>query len=535
MTVLLTRKAVVQAALEATYNTQASVGVNDGLLVNNPMFSVKPNVLERNFVRNDLSPMPIIIGRKVASMEFETELRGNGLQGSGLSPQAPVIARLFQACGYVLGQNPSQSLLGPYIVGDAPTLVSWAGPTSAAASQTFTATGEPNNGDVINVNGHVYTWKTALTPTAGEVLIGGSEANALANMKNAMNGGPGSGTNYAAGTAASPDVTASSTSTTLVVTAENHGTYGNALTVSYTASGTSEGAWGAGTLAGGTNIATNTDVFCYYLTVSTPGVSGTAQLTITSDTAGEGSAAATVTSGSPVSVGTHGLTLTPTWTGSLVAGQQWVVWLLPSGLSLSPVSDNFQSLTLAMHKDGVLHEMPGSYGTFEITAQAGNFATVKWTFTGTYVEATDDPNPAPTFETTLPSQVQLARLTVANFNAIVEKFTYNQANDVQIRPDVSGSDGYIGVRITSRKPEGGIDPEADLVANNDFWGQFTAAQRMPFQMRVGDVAGNTVWMFAPNTQYSGLTYSDRNGILAYDAGLRFARSIGNDEFFLFLC
>ena len=134
-----------------------------------------------------------------------------------------------------------------------------------------------------------------------------------------------------------------------------------------------------------------------------------------------------------------------------------------------------------------------------------------------------------------PRRSQLARLTSANFKAIVEKFTFNQGNDIQIRPDVSASDGYIGVRITGRKPEGGIDPEADLVANNDFWGQFAAAQRMPFQMRVGDVAGNTVWMFAPNTQYSGMTYPDRNGILAYDAGLRFARSVGNDEFFVFLC
>jgi hypothetical protein len=44
--------------------------------------------------------------------------------------------------------------------------------------------------------------------------------------------------------------------------------------------------------------------------------------------------------------------------------------------------------------------------------------------------------------------------------------------------------------IPARKPEGGIDPEADLVANNDFWGNFAAALRMPFQMRVGDEPGN---------------------------------------------
>ena len=45
---------------------------------------------------------------------------------------------------------------------------------------------------------------------------------------------------------------------------------------------------------------------------------------------------------------------------------------------------------------------------------------------------------------------------------------------------------------------------------------------------------HTVWFFAPNTQYSGLTYADRNGILVYDAGLRFGRSLGNDESFFYL-
>ena len=32
--------------------------------------------------------MPFIIGRKLAVMEFETELRGNGLQNSGAAASA---------------------------------------------------------------------------------------------------------------------------------------------------------------------------------------------------------------------------------------------------------------------------------------------------------------------------------------------------------------------------------------------------------------------------------------------------------------
>ena len=405
MTVLLTRKAVLQGAIEATYDTPVAVGASDGFLVNNPMFTVKPNVLERNFVRNDLSPMPHIIGRKLASMEFETELRGNGIQNAGTTGSAPLIARLFRACGYQQMANAASVVKGPFIVGDQPLAVAWAE---------------------------------------------------------------------------------------------------------------------SGTLA-------NTDAIAYYIAVDTPGVSGTAKVTITSDTPGEGSASQIITTATALDLGTMGLVLTPTWSGSLVVGMQWVVWLMPPGISLDPRSDSFESLTLVLHKDGVKHLMPGAFGTFEITAAAGNFATVKWHFTGTYNAPTDDANPAPVFETTLPQQVQVARLRVNQFAAIVEKFTFNQANDIQIRPDVSSSDGYAGSRITARKPAGGIDPEADVVANQDFWSNMANALRMPFQMRVGEIVGNTVWVIAPNTQYTGMTYTDRNGILAYDAGLTFSRSVGNDE------
>ena len=171
-----------------------------------------------------------------------------------------------------------------------------------------------------------------------------------------------------------------------------------------------------------------------------------------------------------------------------------------------PISDNFESITLVMHKDGVMHTMPGSLRHVRGHGAVRQLRHGQVDLHRPFVEAVDDPNPAPIFERTLPSQVQLARLRVGEFNAVVEKFTFNQMNDVQIRPDVSSRTATTAPGSSSRKPEGGINPEADLVANNDFWGEFAAAQCMPFQMRVGTVAGNTVWMICPNTQYSGLTY-----------------------------
>lgn len=278
-----------------------------------------------------------------------------------------------------------------------------------------------------------------------------------------------------------------------------------------------------------TSGSTHTDVIYYELEVTTGGASGTAQITVTSDTAGEGNSAATVTTATPLTVGSHGITVTPTFTGSLVLHTKWCLWALPTGVSLTPVSTGFESVTLVLNKDGVKHSMPGAFGTFSVNAEAGNYATIEWEFKGIFVDAVDAALPSCSYESALPHQVELARLRVDGDYVIVQTMTYAQTNDIQIRPDVSSSEGYVGTRIVSRDPEGGINPEAELVADHDFWGKLSAASRMPFQMRIGTAVGNTVWMLAPSTQYTGLTYQDRNGILTYDAKLKFSRIAGNDE------
>ena len=84
-----------------------------------------------------------------------------------------------------------------------------------------------------------------------------------------MNGGNGAGVNYFTGTATLADASATSTASTLVVTANLPGPAGNSISVSYTASGSSEGAWGGATLPRARNRLERTDVICYYLTCTT--------------------------------------------------------------------------------------------------------------------------------------------------------------------------------------------------------------------------------------------------------------------------
>jgi hypothetical protein len=125
------------------------------------------------------------------------------------------------------------------------------------ATGTLTFTGSPStphDGDTVTIGTgaaeKVYTFKTTLTPTEGQVLIGADTAAALANLKLAINrtdATTNDGVKYKIA-AVNPTVTADAIdATTLVITAIVAGTAGNAIA----SVGSNHGAFGAATLEGG--------------------------------------------------------------------------------------------------------------------------------------------------------------------------------------------------------------------------------------------------------------------------------------------
>jgi len=109
------------------------------------------------------------------------------------------------------------------------------------------------DGNTATIGSTTYIFKTALSagPTvAYEVLIGGSDAVALDNLKLAINLGAGIGTNYSTGTVAHPSVVATTnTDTTQMVVARVTGTTANTLATT-SVGGTLT--WADTTLGGGT-------------------------------------------------------------------------------------------------------------------------------------------------------------------------------------------------------------------------------------------------------------------------------------------
>lgn len=105
------------------------------------------------------------------------------------------------------------------------------------------------NNEVVVIGSRTYTFKTALTGAANEVLIGAHNTNAAANLVAAINGAAGAGTTYGTGTVANDTFVASLATLVLTITALLNGTAANGKVTTTTSAGA---AWGAGTTASGT-------------------------------------------------------------------------------------------------------------------------------------------------------------------------------------------------------------------------------------------------------------------------------------------
>jgi hypothetical protein len=120
------------------------------------------------------------------------------------------------------------------------------------AEGTFTFTGLPSDGETMTVGSITYTWKTTLTGSADEVLIGASTAACITNIIAAINAGSGAGTLYGTGTTANTDASALTyLDPQFQLRALSIGTDGNSVATTETMA---SGAFKAATLTGGLDI-----------------------------------------------------------------------------------------------------------------------------------------------------------------------------------------------------------------------------------------------------------------------------------------
>ena len=92
---MLTRKSVILAKLESVYDTDpVPTGASNAILVSAPEVRVDGELLTRDYVRESLSSIGHIVGKKKVMVTFETEFKKSSAAGT-----APEVGALYQACG----------------------------------------------------------------------------------------------------------------------------------------------------------------------------------------------------------------------------------------------------------------------------------------------------------------------------------------------------------------------------------------------------------------------------------------------------
>jgi len=131
------------------------------------------------------------------------------------------------------------------------THLSWEDTTAGGGTGSSVA-GVTTAASHVVINGRIYSFVTALSETSGadaivdQVLYGGAEANALDNLKLAIDHGATEGTEYSTGTVINADVSGgANTNTTQIVIAKVKGVIGHDITITTDCANT---VWDAGVL-----------------------------------------------------------------------------------------------------------------------------------------------------------------------------------------------------------------------------------------------------------------------------------------------
>lgn len=278
------------------------------------------------------------------------------------------------------------------------------------------------------------------------------------------------------------------------------------------------------------------------LECTTGGASGTASFKVTAPamTAPDGTTTAAVnlstavmTNSTSFAVG-HGATITPTLVGNAAVGDKYVLQLGPEGYLYTPVSTGFESASGYVYYEGLLHKSLGMRGSWALEAQAGNIASMDFTFQGDFAAPTDESMPTNgVFPELVPPQVELADVRMDNaLSNCPASFSIDLANQTEIKECVNAAQGYAGGLIVGRAPTVKFDPEFAPEATYDYWAKLRAGTEIDFSANIGTARGNSVHILS-HMQLTNLGYGERARQRTYEVEGKAISRFGNDEISLY--
>lgn len=198
-----------------------------------------------------------------------------------------------------------------------------------------------------------------------------------------------------------------------------------------------------------------------------------------------------------------------------------------------PVSSGFDSATVWMYMDGIIHKITGAFIDWEVMAPAGAYGSIRWRGIGLYNAPVDGGVVAGTYDTTKPVIIGAAStFSLGAYAAIAESVQLRGGNVIEERRDLNALEGLKALQITGREIGGSANPEAVTEATHSFWANFKAGTEVAMVLTIGSAAGNIFKVLtASKVQYGAPAWGARGGNRIYDLPLHVNRvaEAGDDE------
>ena len=203
----------------------------------------------------------------------------------------------------------------------------------------------------------------------------------------------------------------------------------------------------------------------------------------------------------------------------------------------APVSSSFSSATIYCFYDGTQHKITGARGTVSFNLTAGQFAVASFQFVGIY-NAPDGTALSGTFTVANQAaaiEVNDTNVTTATFHGVtsarIESFDMALNNELLYKETASNKE----VLITNRAPGGTAVIEAPAIGTTDYFAKAVAAATGSTSLVLGATSGNIVTLNAAQTDITGCSYADTNGVIALSMPyLALPTTAGNNEMSLVL-
>jgi hypothetical protein len=203
-----------------------------------------------------------------------------------------------------------------------------------------------------------------------------------------------------------------------------------------------------------------------------------------------------------------------------------------TSVTYAPVSSSFDSATIYCFYDGTQHKITGARGTVTFNMTAGQFAVASFQFIGIY-NAPDGTALSGSFTVANQAaalEVNDTNVTTATFHGVtssrIESFDLALNNELLYKESASNKE----VLITNRAPGGTCVLEAPAIGTTDFFAKAVAVATGASSLVLGATPGNILTLSAGQTDITGCSYADTNGVIALSMPfLALPTTAGNNE------